>query len=680
MGNIRIYLADLTHETITISSDTMPLNIGFLAAYLQNHYGNELDIQLFKSPGELTRKIKEHMPDILGLSNYCWNFELSYFMCEYVKSGNPKVLTVMGGANFPETPPEQYLFLKQRPAIDFYIYQEGELSFCDLVGTFMDSGLDIAKTKRGPMKGCLHISPETNTLLFGGLHPRIKALNQLPSPYLSGVLEKFFNTKLNPFIQTNRGCPFACTFCHEGESYYSGVNFFTVDRIAEELDYISYHVQGQTVLTIADSNFGMFRQDIEICKKIREIQDSKKYPNFINVSTGKNRPDLIMEAIQTLEAGTINMAASVQSLDPLVLENIKRKNIEWQAYIDIQRKLHQMDPSYSSTSEVILALPGETKEAHFETIRKLIEAGVDRILVYTLMMLYGTYLSSQAEQAKYGYVTKYRIVPRDFGEYEGSKCIEVEEVGVAHKDMSFEDYKLCRKMALFLTLIYNNKNFKELFNYLKEKNIDVYPFVLYCFEHTEEADAALQQIFADFMRETEEELWESREKLSAHYRKDDNFRKLLEEESGGNLLQIYWAKGVILNFKSLADYVFDCALEILVHSQGVSEEIKRETVMELENLKKYILLKRDNLFEIDSKGNGTTVDLDYDIGGWLQDKSERGLKEFKRSRNFIVSTSLEQRQILEALLKQYGTSTQAIGKISTRVNIVKMERQLHSPA
>ena len=45
---------------------------------------------------------------------------------------------------------------------------------------------------------------------------RIKDLTEIPSPYLEGKLDEFFDGKLQPTIQTTRGCPFACTFCVEG--------------------------------------------------------------------------------------------------------------------------------------------------------------------------------------------------------------------------------------------------------------------------------------------------------------------------------------------------------------------------------------------------------------------------------------------------------------------------------
>ena len=675
-GTIKIYLGDLTHETVTVSSDTMPLNVGFLAANLKKQFKHELEIQLFKSPMEVLQAIKEQPPDILGFSNYCWNLELSYFILDSVKTKNPNVLTVMGGPNFPKTSEGQYSFLTNRPAIDLYVFQEGELSFCSLIGKMMNNGMDVNKIKREPVEGCLHLSPETGSLLAGGLYPRIKALDELPSPYLDGFMDKFFKTNLNPFIQTNRGCPFTCTFCHEGEQYYSGVNSFSVDRVVEELDYISHHIQSQSVLSIADSNFGMYKRDVEICKKIRQIQDLKHYPRHINVTTGKNRPDTILEAITTLEKGTLIMLASVQSLEPTVLENIKRKNIEWNAYIDIQQRLHEMDPDYTSMAEVIIPLPGETRESFFESIRKLIDAGVDAILPYTLMMLNGTYLSSKEERDKYGYTTKYRIIPRGFGEYDGSKLMEIEEVGVAHRDMPFEDYKLCRKMACLLSLVYNRKSFKELFKYLKESNIDIFEYLLFCYNNTDQAPSKVKQLFDDFLVETEEELWDSREELLAFYNHDKNFEKLISGEIGGNLLQKYWVRGVGFNFKPLADYIFDMALSFISNCQELDDRRMEEISLELNEIKKYTLIVRDNLFDIVSEMKKEEVHAEFDIVGWIQDKNNKILKEFKGGKQFNVSVLPEQRALLKGLLRQYGTGNQAIGKISTRVNIGNLERQL----
>jgi len=49
---------------------------------------------------------------------------------------------------------------------------------------------------------------------------RIKDLDEIPSPYLTGVLDKFFDGKLAPFIETNRGCPFTCSFAIQAQTIF----------------------------------------------------------------------------------------------------------------------------------------------------------------------------------------------------------------------------------------------------------------------------------------------------------------------------------------------------------------------------------------------------------------------------------------------------------------------------
>ena len=38
---------------------------------------------------------------------------------------------------------------------------------------------------------------------------------------VTGVLDEFFDGKLAPLLETNRGCPFQCTFCVQGVRWYT---------------------------------------------------------------------------------------------------------------------------------------------------------------------------------------------------------------------------------------------------------------------------------------------------------------------------------------------------------------------------------------------------------------------------------------------------------------------------
>ena len=69
--------------------------------------------------------------------------------------------------------------------------------------------------------------------------PRILELDKhLPSPYTMGLLDEFFDDKLTPMIQTSRGCPYSCTFCHDGIPYMNKTRAFSQTRVREELAYI----------------------------------------------------------------------------------------------------------------------------------------------------------------------------------------------------------------------------------------------------------------------------------------------------------------------------------------------------------------------------------------------------------------------------------------------------------
>ena len=76
MKPLKIYLCDLTYNTISVATDSFPLNIGFVAAYCKHKYKGLVDIELFKYPDDLEKALKKEKPDVLGMSNYPWNFNL----------------------------------------------------------------------------------------------------------------------------------------------------------------------------------------------------------------------------------------------------------------------------------------------------------------------------------------------------------------------------------------------------------------------------------------------------------------------------------------------------------------------------------------------------------------------------------------------------------------------------
>ena len=123
---LSIYLGDLTYTTLSLATDAFPLNIGFIAAYADKRYGKEIDLKLFKYVDDLEQAIHERPPDILGLSNYPWNFNLGLEFFRMSQEVSPKTIRVMGGPNFPLDDEARREFVKRNPLIDFYAYLEGK--------------------------------------------------------------------------------------------------------------------------------------------------------------------------------------------------------------------------------------------------------------------------------------------------------------------------------------------------------------------------------------------------------------------------------------------------------------------------------------------------------------------------------------------------------------------------
>ena len=67
MTPLRVYLCDLTHETVILVSDTIPVNLGYIGSYAKKIHGDSIEISLFKYPNTAIDAIKKNPPDILGL-------------------------------------------------------------------------------------------------------------------------------------------------------------------------------------------------------------------------------------------------------------------------------------------------------------------------------------------------------------------------------------------------------------------------------------------------------------------------------------------------------------------------------------------------------------------------------------------------------------------------------------
>ena len=367
--------------------------------------------------------------DIVAFSTYVWNHQYNYTLARTIKELNPNCLIVFGGPEPAVT--DKDIFLKE-PYMDLIICFEGEITFRNVIKAFEKRNFD-------EIPGLL---VNKNGKVFNtGNAKRINTLGEVPSPYLSGVFDKIVaenpEVEWNGTLETNRGCPFACTFCDWGSLTYNKVEHFDLQRVYDELEWMATRKCG--FISITDANFGMFpERDNLIADKIIEVQEKYGYPKTFSVAWAKNQKREVVEIVKKLlDAPGFNqgLTLSVQSLDVDVLENIRRKNMEMNKLQEVFEMCEQRNiPTYT---ELILGLPGETLQSWKDNFWKLFRMGN-----HTGLTVFQTQLLENAEmnllQKALFKIKSQRVTDYFSGSYSNEHIEEGIEIVVSTKDLPFE--------------------------------------------------------------------------------------------------------------------------------------------------------------------------------------------------------------------------------------------------
>jgi radical SAM superfamily enzyme YgiQ (UPF0313 family) len=542
-----------------------PYPVGCIKAWLLEYskYADKLQVEIYKDPQKFIDDFLTHKPAVVAFSNYMWNLDLSYTIAKEVKAAYPNTFIVFGGPNYPLEDPVRERWLKDRPAVDMYIIGEGEEPFTQLIDVWQEMG-DWEQARRHDIDGC-HTLIDGKLSKSNSVSPRIRDLNLIPSPYLEGYLDDFLlEIPMTPLVETNRGCPFTCTFCVDGIQDRSKVYRKSLDRFAEEMEYVAQRYKG-TLLTIADLNFGMYTQDIDAAKVIAGTKEKYGYPSHIQASTGKNQKERVLECAEILD-GSLRLSASVQSLDPEVLLNVKRQNISAEKLIEMTKVSNRLDAN--TYSEVILAMPGDSTKKHIKTALILADANMKFIPLYTLMILDGSVLATEESRNQWNLKTKFRVVPRCFGAYDfgGEEILsaDIEEVCVENDTLPLDDYYEARSFALTMGIFYQDRILFELYNFLGNFGIKPSDILPVLHERRLGYSDGIRELFRSFDEATKTELWDSKEELEAYTKSDRAvIEKYVTGELGNNVLYRHRASALLELVDDLHDAVFALAEELL---------------------------------------------------------------------------------------------------------------------
>jgi hypothetical protein len=477
----------------------LPYSVGCLWAYansfdsIQQNY--QLDQVLWRRDPLATMVQQLQHSDVVGFSTYVWNRNYNYELARLVKQANPNCFIMFGG---PEPAVADPAVFEKHPYIDAIIVREGEITFKNLL-----DNLDQTETVPGIVFNKNGVAVDT------GPAARIEDIAILPSPYLTGFFDKIVAD--NPQVlewaatlETNRGCPYACTFCDWGSLTYNKVKKLELDRIFAEIEWMGKNRIGW--MSITDANFGMFiERDNMILDKFLEVQNRTGYPISFTANYAKNQKaevlDMITKIIRSSKNHIGGHKVSIQSLHEPVLDIIKRKNLK----LDDCAKIFALaeERGIPIGTEMIMGLPGESKQTWRENIWKLFKMGLhNNIEMYICQLLENSEMNLVQREV---YDIKTVKVVDYMNISSGQTHNEIEEnieVVASTSSMSFDDTIDSAVFNWFITTFhfYGFSNFLSRYLY-KSQGVEYEDFyhTLHQFMCQDEYFAQQRQIFKEIV-------------------------------------------------------------------------------------------------------------------------------------------------------------------------------------
>ena len=651
---MKIFFGDIVHTWNNKGTWTSPLNIGYVASYANKKLaddGIDISFKLFKNPQVMLDAIRDEKPNVVALSHYVWNAEINKVIFEYTKSILPECLTVGGGPQFTNhnnNQVEAKKFFKKSTNLDFYILNQGEKGFYQLVKNFYNCNFDINSLKEKNNPGMLTNDLKNNNKIYIGedIGP-LNDLNDIPSPYLTGLLDPFFEGFYVPIIETNRSCPYRCTFCAWGIGTQKLLRF-DEERVKEEIKYIASRTKHTGSLYIADANFSILERDVSFAREIYNQHIKVGYPNFVIVQWNKTRPDRVARVAKEFKHIT-QVGASMQSFDEDVLKAIKRKNLSIDQINGLLTDLKQFSSQENTFSELIIGLPRETKESHLEANRKLINMGFE-INNYNLHLLPGTEMSGEESRKEYFKKTGWHLYDNGYGIYNNKLIVEGEEVVTETTTLSVDDFKYFRFFHFLQQMMWGKKWYYEYLIFLKNHNIHpvdvINEIIIKC---KEDKKNQMHDVFSSFIWDyTEAECFSTFEELKNFWSKPKNLERL-ENGEYGKLNSLYTFEVVLKNRDSFRKLLLDIKDKFINNYKIEDKDNFKMAYDEVVIFQESLHIKIDNELNVEEKFNKT---FKYDFINW-KNKNYPKLEKVQNNKEVNFYISKDQKKFLQQQFNQY---------------------------
>lgn len=404
-------------------------------------------------------------PSVFAFSHYIWNKSYNLELAKQVKSIYPKCEIIFGG---PEVPDDEkiYAFMESHPFIDFAISGPGEISFKKLLQR-IESPSDFSDIG--------HLAWRKEGLVIFNKHSEKRVeLTEINSPYLNGLFDHIDRPKdfsPIPIIESNRGCPYSCTFCDWGSLTNSKLTTATEGRVFKELEWCSEN--RVPFIAWADANFGIIEQDLKILEKVIELKKNSGFPSrFYCAFAKKSSQRRVFEIGKKLQETDLlpYFTISLQSFSEKSIQAINRKNLlhpDLHFWLE-QSKIYNLKVNI----ELILGLPEDTMadflSGFFEILKS--KAKID-FIVHPNMIIENAEMTGQGLDC----VQAPLFMPSSIVEDE---ILEYGTYSVGSPSMTSQQWVDCLYFSFCLKALMQHHDFSEcLFNYIDTSESSTQPLI-----------------------------------------------------------------------------------------------------------------------------------------------------------------------------------------------------------
>lgn len=481
----------------------VPYAYGFLRSY------SEQDEQILKNyrwkepfcriapTATITEKIID--PDVLCASCYVWNHNQHIEIAKQVKQRYPDCRIILGGPHIPNAS-ENYF--SRYPHIDVLIHGEGEISFRSLLKELLKPSPELSKLAgiSFNVNGRTIKTPDSSKL------PKDLPV---PSPYLNGLFNRFLSdddSNTIALLETNRGCPYACSFCDWGVRTMNKIRRHNMERIEQEINFLAEKKIEDIYIT--DANFGIFKHDLNIIKLLIRCKNKYGFPKRIRIQFAKKSNNTVFEISKLLHKNDMlwGTTLSLQSVNINVIKAVGRPYVDIAIYKKIKESyVEQNIPTYT---ELILGLPLETKHSFIQGICTLFDIGMhDDFRVFELALLPNAPLSLKSQREKYSLDTKFKPI-----RIAGPGCeTEYVELVFGTSTMPCTDWAYCFLFAEMAQALHNGGYTRFIAKYLNANHglsywnfyINLLTFIMKTDSESFKAVKRVQKLINDYYEDSD---------------------------------------------------------------------------------------------------------------------------------------------------------------------------------